>query len=134
MANENNIPRFIKGRLVMLSRKNQKSGNILFYEIETINAHRNSYYFPYAGALGRGVPVLLTEDPKLKARQVIPLFRDFRSGGNRNEKEFWEIYFLMNEKIYVMYLSNKQYNHELVKAVPRRLTKDYSSENSKHSA
>lgn len=120
-------PRFVKGKLVMLSRKNTRSGNISYFDTDPKNGQGS--YQRAAGYLERGIPIFLTEDPEKLDRTKI---KDGPWELRRLRDNFiWKITFLKDEKLYVMYMAQRQYNHELVKAVPRRLTKDYSRENPK---
>src|SRR5690606_23549866 len=138
---------FVKGKLVMLSRKNVASGSIPYFKVAPpIKEENRGFVQPnIAGYLERGVPIFLVETPELISREDIPpasrppvliflippasrppVSRSWTARGG--DKKFWKVKFLMNEQIYQMFMTNRQYNHELVKAVPRRLTKDYSRE------
>jgi len=124
----NTKPRFTKGKLVMLSRKNVRSGAIPFYD--PANDDKRKSYGNFVSQLERGVPILLTADPEfLDKKKIGNLPRHLQ---RYPDKEMWKVSFLLEEKLYFMYLTNRQYNHELVKAVPRRLTKDYGSDRTKN--
>lgn len=121
--------RFVEGKLVMLSRKNLTSGPIPYFMVDPPVKEENPGFVQsnIADHLERGVPILLVETPELISREDIP--QASRSATYHvRDKNFWKVKFLMGEQIYQMFLTNRQYNHELVKAVPRRLTKDYSRE------
>lgn len=121
--------RFVKGKLVMLSRKNVASGSIPYFKVAPpVKEENRGFVQPnIAGHLERGIPIFLVETPELISREDIPpASRSWTARGG--DKNFWKVKFLMNEQIYQMFMTNRQYNHELVKAVPRRLTKDYSRE------
>lgn len=129
---EKNKPRFSAGKLVMLSRKNVKSGAIPYFYFRGEKQKNNnvfdwtmqhgSYSRP-AGFLGRGVPVLLIKNPEYL--NSIDDFK-FRIYTGIRTKKIWRLVILLEEQKYVIYLSGTQYRHELVRAVPRRLNKDYS--------
>jgi hypothetical protein len=125
-----NQPRFRAGKLVMLSKKNTKSGELPYFSDEEPSAAENPLA---AGYLGRGIPVLLIEDPvlidqKAKPKKSWVLVYSFKR--NRKQKQThtcWKIRFLLGHKIYRLHLTKNQYDHELVLAVPRRMQKDYSA-------
>ena len=130
--------RFVKGKLVMLSRKNTKSGDIPYFkkaEVDKMPAQTNRtnrYYGTLSTnlRLQRGIPIFLSADPEFLPFKDLPPLPYYFFGRNK-DKNFWKVTFLLEEQLYVMFLSNRQYNHELVKAVPRRLSKDYTSASSK---
>lgn len=142
-AKEMEAPRFVAGKLVMLSRKEVKSGESLPYyadEAEAPEQKRSGRFSRMPaprpmGQLKRGVPVLLVEDPKM-----VPEFVQQQRGWGMsrfelrkycgkeaNKNRSWMIRFILDEKIYRMYLTKYQYNNELVRAVPKRLEKDYGT-------
>lgn len=140
------LPRFVNGKLVMLSRKNQVSGNIPYFKISPLStatvkpststqstASWQTYQSILGGQLERGVPVLLTKDPELVPRDAVADLLRYGGRSRDSDKNLWRVTFLLEEQLYVMILTNRQFNHELVKAVPRRLTKDYTNGAAKNS-
>lgn len=133
-------PRFSAGKLVMLSRKNTYSGTIAYYypldindAVETSRRGRipDPRYEQRAGLLDRGEPILILEEPQFIDNA--PLRPGYSFGQRRRDTKikYWKIKFLYEEKVYHLYLTMKQYNHELVRAVPKRLKKDYALEANK---
>lgn len=137
------IPRFVAGKLVMLSRKEAKSGAHLPYYADDAEATEQKHSERLSktrstapvGQLERGVPILLIEDPKMVPEFVqqqrnwfgsrFELQKQHDKGTDKNRS--WMIRFILDEKIYRMYLTKYQYNNELVRAVPKRLKKDYGT-------
>lgn len=77
-----------------------------------------------AGIMPRGVPFMLLDDPEFISLQH--QHRRFRH--NERVEKRWKLRILYGEKIYHMYLTKRQHDAMLVKAVPRRLNKDYGNE------
>lgn len=135
--------RFRGGSLLMLSRKTTVSGKIPFFIFgnnETVQAEQKesseeidvSAAFPLEEHakefLDRGVPILVFETPTLVKRDFSQKHKDHYYWRSKQQKpgKYWQVKFVLNERLCVMFLTEKQYNHELVKAVPARLEKDYS--------
>lgn len=134
--------RFAAGSLVMLSRKATEftTGKVVYAYPKGTEPKDTWRHMPVpteekvAGELDRGVPILILEDPE-RVRFTVKVDRRSQKKIERVEK-YWKIRFLLDEKIYHMYLTQKQYHNELVKAVSRRMKKDYKdgavSLNSQH--
>ena len=130
--------RFKGGALLMLSRKTTVSGKIPYFmfglggintpeqkEAENTNSEIDiSLIFPLDApaqhALERGIPILVFETPILVKRDFSQKFKDYRYSRSHLQKpgKFWQVKFVLNERLCIMFLTAKQYNHELVKAVP----------------
>lgn len=138
------LNRFRGGSLLMLSRKTTVSGKIPYFIFrinENVSIEQNlednneidvSLSFPLEETakelLDRGIPILIFETPILVKRDFSQSYKDRYYWRSKQQKpgKFWQVKFMLNERLCVMFLTEKQYNHELVKAVPARLEKDYS--------
>lgn len=114
-------PRFTKGKLVMFSRKPIFRDKIPYYNYNSVVDRKS---LPIAGYLSRGVPFLLTENPEILSQEMLTQILGFMP--NKGDKFFWKITILLDEQVYQIFLTKRQYNHELVKAVERRIVKDYT--------
>jgi len=138
--------RFTSGKLVMLSKKNTRSGKLRCFSLEKeeeyshqgwfsepVNSCRNYLHIEKPNEfLERGEPVLLIEDPCVVSLGDERYFNCYNSRAKHpNFDTIWRIVFLDKEQVRVCYLTKKQYSQELVRAVIRRINKDYSLEKNK---
>lgn len=128
--------RFKSGSLLMMSAKNKAHGRVLYYLLNNISLRRTSdaklekallekdsdiaFGFPIGlredRVLERGVPIFVYETPLLVKR-----YHEF---GDRTPEKYWQIKFIFDGKLCVMFLKEKQYNHELLKVVAPRIKKN----------
>jgi len=144
MAGYNTRPRFSAGALVMFSKKYPPGMPEFVYTFPEGDSGPSTNWYPeyklsserIAGTMPRGLPFMLVEDPKLVSFPVKILSRTKdkdkqvkRVWKTISEKR-WKIRILHEQRFYHMYLTKKQYDGMLVKAVARRLLKDYDNEDS----
>jgi hypothetical protein len=83
------------------------------------------------GTMDRGVPFMLIEDPEFVSFKVKVLSRIKKGKTKRVWKTVverrWKLRILHEQKIYHMYLTKRQHDAMLVKAVLRRMNKNYGS-------
>jgi len=132
--------RFKGGSLLMLSKKTTVSGKIPYFIYQSNSIHLNNQsdevmdvtsIYPLEmipkEVLDRGIPIFVFETPVLVKRNFSLEHKDYYYLHPRQKAgKFWQVKFVLNEKLCVMFLTEKQYNHELIKAVPARLEKNYS--------
>jgi len=136
--------RFTAGKLVMLSKKNTRSGSLRTFSLDkrsdtkghwpcvpvnNVNNYRHAEN--RIGFLKHGEPVLLIEDPCIVHLSDKRYFIYNSMFYGKKTGTYWRIVFLQMEQIRVCYLTKKQYSQELVRAVIRRINKDYSLEKNK---
>jgi hypothetical protein len=127
--------RFKSGSLLMMSTKNKAHGRVLYYVLNNIFSTRRfdaklekalqekdsdiAFGFPMESRgdkiLDRGVPIFVYETPILVKRRY--------EYGDRTPEKYWQIKFIFDGKLCVMFLKEKQYNHELLKVVEPRMKK-----------
>lgn len=135
--------RFVAGELAMLSKKNIASGKIPYFmethelsEFDKTKKPTTDLRVAKAGDLDRGTPILLIENPKevtVVAKPTSHYGMGMRSQKytlffNRKKKhayKSWLIKFILDGKMHRMYLTKSQYHHELVRALPARIKKNY---------
>lgn len=130
MAKYKAHPRFSAGALVMFSKKNRESTHSFKYMLPKGDPIPGDKWLPVdrlsneriVGDMPRGVPFMLLNDPEFISLKSDPT----RWRQSPMTEKRWKLRILYGEKIYHMYLTKRQHDAMLVKAVPRRLNKDYS--------
>jgi len=118
--------RFAAGKLVMFSRKNKSMLDIIYFLITDLPGGPSRNKEAWGGRMKRGEPFFLAKDPVYVPKKSIKIYyKSYLPESYSRENYCWEVTFLLNEKIYIMYLTDKIYNHELVKASSKRLEKTY---------
>lgn len=135
--------RFVAGELVILSRKNTASGKLPYFvethelsEFDKTKKPTTDLRIAKAGDLDRGTPILLIENPKEVMVAVKPAnhytmgmrvqkYTLFFNKKKKHAYKSWLIKFILDGKMHRMYLTKSQYHHELVRAVPARIKKNY---------